>query len=119
YDPGTRALTRHSVPPVVAEVPFDGDVVLITAGPDGAVYLATPTGSDPIGDLVAVSLTEGDAGREIERLVGRVDLSGDTDLVATADGLVEVGCCGPDQLRPAPDAAIVIGWIGPSPTTQP
>ena len=115
YDPISRMLTRHSVPPVTAQVPFDGDVRLVAAGPDGAVYLATPTSiEDPIGDLVAVSLTEGDAGRELRRLTGALDLSGDTDLVATPDGLVAVGCCGGEALRPAPDAPLVTAWVGPN-----
>ena len=77
YDPATRVLTRHSIPEVSAEVPFDGSVYLVAAGTDGAVYIQTPTSDvDPIGDVVAVSLIDGDAGREIDRVVGAADLFG-------------------------------------------
>jgi hypothetical protein len=115
YDPDTRVLTRHSVPEVTAPVPFEGDVFLVSAGPDGAVYMQTPTSNiDPIGDLVAVSLVEGDAGREIDRAIGEADLTGDSDLVVTADGLVRVGCCGPDQVLPAVDSPLVMAWVGPT-----
>ena len=77
--------------------------------------MVTPTSdSDPVGDLVAVSLTDDDAGREIDRAVGEADLSGDSDLVATAAGLVRVGCCGGDQVRPGPDSPVVMTWVGPS-----
>ena len=60
---------------------------------------------------MAVSLAAADAGREIRRWPAVLDISGDTELIPTPAGLVAVGCCGPDQLRPDPDAAAAVPWI--------
>ena len=113
YDPATGTLTRHDPTPVAAVTAL-GNASIETVGPDDVVYLAVfpPPGNDPVGDIVAVSAAEGDIGRELRRWPGAADLSGDSDLVATPDGLVSVGCCGPDRVRPAPDAPVAFPWIG-------
>lgn len=113
YDPATGTLTRHDPTPVAAVTAL-GNAFIETVGPDDVVYLAVlpPPGNDPIGDIVAVSAAEGDIGRELRRWPGAADLSGDSDLVPTPDGLVAVGCCGPDLVRPAPDAPVAFPWIG-------
>lgn len=113
YDPATGTLTRHDAAPVAAVTAL-GNAFIETIGPDDVVYLAVipPPGNDPIGDIVAVSAAADDLGRQLRRWPGAADLSGDSDLVPTPDGLVAVGCCGPDQVRPAPDAPVAFPWIG-------
>jgi hypothetical protein len=58
-----------------------------------------------------VSLAAADAGREIRRRPSVLDISGDTQLIPTPSGLVDVGCCGANQVRPDPDAAIAVPWV--------
>ncbi len=111
-NPATNELSRH--PGVSITLPADYvDPWLVAAGPDDVVYLnvQSPGFDDPVGDLVAVSLADGDAGREIRRWPEALDRSGDTDLVAVPEGLVAVGCCGFEPVRPAPDAAVEFPWI--------
>mgnify|MGYP003115636136 CR=1 FL=1 len=115
YDPTTRTLTRHTTPLITAQVDVDlGMVYLQLLGPDDVVYLnvdaADPT--DGAADLLAITLAPDDAGRVLDRWTGVADRIGDTDLVATRDGLVVVGCCDHELLRPAPDAELVLPWIG-------
>ena len=114
YDPTTRTLTRHTTPPITAQVDAGlGTVYLHLLGPDDVVYLnvdaADPT--DGAADLLAITLAPDDAGRVLDRWTGLTDRIGDTDLVATRDGLVVVGCCDHELLRPDPAAEIVLPWI--------
>lgn len=115
YDPTTRRLTRHSTPPVEATLPTtlaDGSF-LWHLGPDDVVYLGVPGASDEHEtDVVAVTLAADDSARELARWSGVTDSSGDSDLVATREGLVVVGCCDHELLRPAPDAEVVVPWVG-------
>ena len=115
YDPVTRQLTRHSIPPVGAQLPEEyGDSPwLYHAGPDDVVYLQVDPAApaELAADLVAVALSADDAGREVARWADVVDAVGDTELVATPDGLVNVNCCGPDQVRPTPDAEVLAPWV--------
>lgn len=117
FDPVSRELVRHSVPPVSATVPseFGEHVWLELVGPDDVAYLAVdplvPDADGLAADLVAIALAEGDAGREIGRWSGVTDQIGDHDLVPTPSGIVIVGCCGPDTVRPTPTAEIVVEWI--------
>ncbi|MEM1332456.1 MAG: hypothetical protein AAGG08_03265, partial [Actinomycetota bacterium] len=87
---------------------------MYAVGPDDVAYIGrqTATTDDPIGDLAAVSTTGPDAGRVIVDWTQVLELSGDTDYVPTAGGLVPVGCCGFDPVRPAPDAPLVVDWVG-------
>jgi hypothetical protein len=111
YDPVSRTLTRHSIPPVNATVPAEwGQVWIEFAGPDDVVYLNIQTGVEYDGAIVAVSLSGGDAGREIARWPGS-DRVGDADLVATPDGIVNVGCCGEERQRPEPTDVVEIPWV--------
>ncbi len=111
YEPVRRTLTRHSIPSVEAVVPIEwGQVWIEFAGPDDVVYLNIDTGEESEGDIVAVSLADGDAGREIARWPGS-DRVGDADLVATPDGIVNVGCCGEERQRPEPTDVVEIPWV--------
>lgn len=114
YDPVTRQLTRHSIPPVSTQLPdaYGSWPRPRHAGPDSVVYVevdpAGTTGSTR--SLIAISLSDGDAGREIARW-NDVEYSSESELVATPDGLVRVDCCGLDPIRPASDAEVVVPWI--------
>lgn len=115
YDPTTRTLTRHTTPAITAQVDEGlGDVALQLLGPDHVVYLNVDAAEpgDGAADLVAMSLAPDDAGRVLGRWAGITDRVGDRDLVATRDGLVVVGCCDHELLRPAPDAELELPWIG-------
>lgn len=117
YDPATRTLTRHITPPVTTTLAEGyGDIYIEVLGPDRVVYLnidpAVP--GDAAADLVAVTLDGSDAGRELGRWDNVTDRVGDSDLVATRDGLVWVSCCGGDARRPTSDARIVLPWVGRS-----
>lgn len=59
----------------------------------------------------AFELTGPNAGSQIIEFDAVLDFSGDTEQVPTRDGFVNVGCCGADTVRPAPDAEVVIPWV--------
>lgn len=87
---------------------------LVAIGPDDVAYLfARPTDASPDEtlDLLAVAFTGPKAGTVITRAAGVGDPSGDTDYVATAAGIVTVGCCDRAPVRPAPDAAPIMAWV--------
>jgi hypothetical protein len=115
YDPTTRTLTRHTVPPVSTDVDEQlGVVYLELLGPDQVVYLnvdaATP--GDAAADLLAMSLAPGDAGRVLARWSNVTDRVGDHSLVETRGGVVRIGCCDHEVLRPAPGAEVMVPWAG-------
>ncbi len=118
YDRIARSITLHTAQPTVVDVSgVDGLDPILTyltqVGPGDVAYLVTQqtdTG-DPVGDLVAVALSGPKAGQQVARAVGAVDLSGDSDLVPTNDGLVSVGCCGFEAQRPADGASPVMRWV--------
>jgi len=115
YEPTTRILTRHVVPEVTATLPAGyGDRGFVVAtGPQGVVYLSVAPAipEELAADIVAVTLGDDDAGREIDRWSGVANTVGDSSLVPTPNGLVDVGCCGPDTVRPAVDADVVVPWV--------
>lgn len=116
YQPTTRVLTRHVTPEVAVTLPVEyGDAgFVVAAGPDDVVYLSVaPAVADEMAaDVVAVTLADKDLGREIGRWAGVTNTVGDSSLVPTRDGLVDVGCCGTDTIRPAPDAQVLVPWLG-------
>lgn len=114
YDPVARELTRHDRPEVSVTLPeeYGERPWLYHAGPDGVVYLqvAPATPAELAADVVALTLSDDDAGREIGRWSGVVDDVGDSELIATRDGLVNVNCCG-GAIRPEPDAEVLVPWL--------
>lgn len=114
-DPTTGTLSVHDTPEREFTVTgqLDPAARLVFVGPDDVAYIITPTAgqSDPIGDLVAVSTSPGNAGAIVASKEGVVDLSGDSDLVPNAEGIVVVGCCGFEARRPALDAELVLAWV--------
>ena len=119
YDPVARTLTVHepAAKPRTVDVSEIGELDpsfswLVDVGPDDVAYLATQRigQTDPIGDVLAVPLSGPSAGQVVQRGEG-IDLSGDSDLVASTYGLVVVGCCDFSARRPAADADLVIPWV--------
>ena len=115
YEPSSRRLTRHSTPEVTVTLPESyGDTgFIVHAGPDDVVYLqidpAVP--GEMATDVVAVTLAPDDQGREIGRWADVTNSVGDSELVPTTEGLVNVNCCGPDAVRPLPDADVLVPWL--------
>jgi hypothetical protein len=62
-------------------------------------------------DVVAVTLASGDAGRELARWRDLEEVSGDSELVGTREGLVALPCCGPEIERPDPQAPVLVPWL--------
>ncbi len=93
-----------------------GDIWLVAAGPDDAVYLnaTTEPGAEGSADLVAVSLASGDAGREVGRAVDGGNPGVDFDFVVTPEGLVTTDWYGQGQ-RPAANRALVMPWVDRNP----
>jgi hypothetical protein len=89
---------------------------LVTIGPDDVAYVTrrTPGQTDPIGDLLAISMASAHPGEVVAQVDGVVDQSGDSSLEGTAGGLVSVGCCGPDPVRPGSGDALVMRWVDSS-----
>ncbi|HUF99657.1 MAG TPA: hypothetical protein VMM60_16130 [Ilumatobacter sp.] len=86
------------------------DIYLLAIGPDDVAYFnASP--APERADLVGISLAAPDDGVAVRHLVDALDISGDTDYVATSTGLVKVGCCGGPSVRPSPDAELLAAWF--------
>ena len=86
---------------------------IVAVGPDDVAYVwVLPSDAvDPVADLYAIATAGPSAGATVRAWPAAVDASGDSDLVVTAEGLVAVGCCGPDLVRPAPDAEVRFPWL--------
>lgn len=119
YDPTARQLVRHSVPPVEATLPdgYGESPFLYHLGPDNVVYLQVEPSVEAefAADIVAVTLSSDNAGTEVGRWANVANNIGDSELVATAQGLVNVNCCGsggggPD-LRPDPESKVLVPWL--------
>lgn len=115
YESTTRVLTRHTRPEISVTLPesYGEAGYLFHAGPDDVVYLgvAPAVPAEQAVDVVAITLADGDAGREIGRWAGVANAVGDSELVPTPDGLVNLDCCGPDAVRPDPDAEVLVPWV--------
>ena len=115
YEPTTRVLSRHSTPEVTVTLPESyGDAgYLLHAGPDDIVYLqvAPAAPAELAADVVAVTLAADDSGREVGRWADVANDVGDSELVATRDGLVNVNCCGPEAARPDPQGEVLVPWL--------
>lgn len=99
-DPVTMALSSYGAQPATTQLPACPMLI----GPGPVAYLMESTGPESL-DLVAVAIGGPSAGTELRRWTGALDVSGDTDYVATPDGIKTVGCCGlgmaADLERPA------------------
>lgn len=115
YEPTTRVLTRHSTPEVSVTLPesYGGAGYVLHAGPDDVVYLqvAPAVPGEQAADVVAVRLAADDSGREVGRWADVANNVGDSELVPTSEGLVNVNCCGPDAVRPAPQGEVLVPWL--------
>lgn len=88
---------------------------VVAVGPDDVAYLGgtPPDANDPVAILVAVATTGPSAGQEIARAPGNLDGSGDSTLIATASGLMEVGCCGFGERLPPAGSEVELAWVTP------
>jgi len=86
------------------------DIGLIAIGPDDVAYFSAYQAPESWA-LVGISVADGDAGQEVVVVESAIDFSGDTDYGSTTEGLAKVGCCGFDQIRPAPDAELLVEWL--------
>ena len=89
---------------------------LVAIGPDDVAYVTrqTPGQTDPIGDLLAISMAPANQGAIVAEVDQVIDQSGDSSLVSTAAGLVAVGCCDGALVRPVPTEAPVMAWVDSS-----
>jgi hypothetical protein len=85
--------------------------VLVDVGPQDIAYIWWTIPGDESAHVSAYELTGPDAGRLVREFDARLDPSGDTELVATRDGFVELACCDVNPIRPAPDAVVMIPWV--------
>lgn len=93
------------------------DIWLLAVGPDDVAYFQVWMGDENV-DLVGISVATTDIGEQVVHEPGVLDFSGDTDYVAAASGLVAVGCCGPEPVRPDP-AAQTFPWLDRADRGQP
>jgi hypothetical protein len=125
YDRDVNELTVWEATPRTFAVGAPGDAVTIDpetlptlgpvlAGPAGVVYATVDAGTgDPVGRLLAISTDPANAGSVLAEATELIDLSGDSDLVATPSGVAWVSCCAFDVRRPvAGDAQLLMGWVG-------
>lgn len=84
----------------------------IMFGPEDVLYLSlVDRASGESGGMIAVATTGSRAGRTVATSNASLDTSGDSTVVATAAGLVQVGCCGHGDRQPAVDEPVVMGWV--------
>lgn len=108
-DPITGAVRRHVADTGAgAEFVLPAGHYLVAAGPDDVVYVGEPM-LDEVADVVAYSLSAGDAGRELRRYPGVLGL-GDYDLVPSPTGLALIGWYG-QGLHPADPPNVVIEYV--------
>ncbi len=81
-------------------------------GPDDVLYmsLASRTSGDS-GGVIAVATSGPRAGDTVATSDVGLDTSGDSTVVSTAAGLVQVGCCGHGERQPATTDPLLIGWV--------
>lgn len=116
YDPSAATLQLLGPTPRTVDVSGLGLVAeasyLELVGPDQVAYVMTqqPGVQDPVGNVLAIA-TAGPRSGQVAARVDGLDMSGDTDLVATPTGIVEVGCCGGDPVRPDPARTPILEWV--------
>ncbi|MGB3736260.1 MAG: hypothetical protein WA964_14975 [Ilumatobacter sp.] len=84
---------------------------LWSIGPDDVAYVQTlgPESGESASELLAIPLIGSSAGSVVMRWTG-LSTSGDNTLIPRKAGLTSVGCCGPKETRPTPDATIY-RWV--------
>lgn len=81
-------------------------------GPEDVLYLSLSSRtSENSGGTIAVATSGPRAGDTVATSDIGLDTSGDSTVVATAAGLVQVGCCGHGERQPATTDPLVIGWV--------
>ena len=92
----------------------------LTFGPDDVLYFSlVDRTSGESGGVIAVATTGTRAGTIVGRSNAVLDTSGDSTVVSTAAGLVQVGCCGHGDRQPALDEPVVMAWVSAGGTELP
>ena len=112
FDSATRVITFvDSGRTVTLDPSVAAPWSLVAMGPDDVAYIdVVPLiGADPW-DLIAVPTTGARFGMEVAR-VGGLDPSGDSNLITTAKGVMQVGCCGFDDRSPPAETPLTMAWV--------
>jgi len=113
FDSATRLLTFTDSGRTVAVDPsVSGLWSLVLVGPEDVAYvMGVPYGwTGEAVELVAIPTSGANAGKEVAR-VGGLDPSGDSNLIATSKGVMQVGCCGFGERSPAVDTPLTMAWV--------
>jgi len=110
FDPTTGTITRHVRNGASFTLPsVDDFTYLVAGGPDNVVYVLQPSSRAESNDLVAYSLADGDAGREIARFPTSYGI-GDGELIPSPNGLVTASPSQPG-MQPAEIDEIAVPWV--------
>ncbi|MEO5723364.1 MAG: hypothetical protein ABIQ39_07495 [Ilumatobacteraceae bacterium] len=115
FDSATSTLTfTESGHSLVTTSSLGEFATLVLMGPDDVAYLSgvPPEATDPVAELIAVSTTGATAGKEVARVSG-LDGSGDSVLISTRAGVMQLGCCGFEDRLPVADAPLAMAWVTP------
>ena len=113
YDPTTSTVTVHEMPErsIALAGIEDPAARLVMVGPDDVAYLErSASDSDPVNELLAISTHPDNAGAILARS-DPLDGSGDSSLVASGTGILQVGCCRGVVNRPDLDDPLAIAWV--------
>jgi hypothetical protein len=116
-----RLATVQTAEPVITFVDDGGSLTVdvgaewfawpVMFGPEDVLYLTlVDRASGESGGMIAVATSGPRAGSTVASSTVFLDTSGDSSIVATAAGLVEVPCCGNPGSQPSPDEELVMGW---------
>ena len=84
---------------------------LLDVGPGDIAYIWWIAPGAESATVSAFELGGAEPGRLVRQFEAPVDPSGDTELVPTRLGFVELGCCGVEPTRPPAEAQVVVPWV--------
>ena len=84
---------------------------LLDVGPGDIAYVWWIAPGAESATVSAFELGGAESGRLVRQFEAPVDRSGDTELVPTRLGFVELGCCGVEPTRPPTEARVVVPWV--------
>ena len=84
---------------------------LLDVGPGDIAYIWSIAPGAESATVSAFELGGTEPGRLARQFEAPVDPSGDTELVPTRLGFVELGCCGVEPTRPPAEAQVVVPWV--------
>lgn len=84
---------------------------LLDVGPGDIAYIWWIAPGAESATVSAFELGGAEPGRLVRQFEAPVDPSGDTELVPTRLGFVELGCCGVEPTRPPAEAQVIVPWV--------